>query len=141
MPGLGIKPLKDEKTETAVPVKLGEKTIGYLRIGRVLRRSPSKADTGKVSRTLLEHGVPFTTELRNACEPNPLIAPEKYGAIVRLLTFFATQLSHLINQIALEKQNAEPPIVQKARVFGQPPTKFRSDLSSSGRQSMVKSRE
>ena len=28
-------------TETAVPVKLGAKTIGYLRIGQVLRRSPT----------------------------------------------------------------------------------------------------
>ena len=211
-------------TETAIPVKLGEKTIGYLRIGQVLRRSPSRADTEKVSRTLIEHGVCFATELRTAWEHNPLIAPEKYGAIVRLLTFFAAQLSALINQIALEKQNAEPPLVQKAReyisknktkslslaevakaagasvfhfckvfkrstglkftdyvarvrledaktqllnpnrriseiaydvgfqsltqfnrmfkrVFGQSPTKFRSHLSSSGRQSMVKSRE
>jgi len=104
-------------TETAVPVKLGEKTIGYLRIGQVLRRSPSRADTKKVSRTLAEHDVRFTTELRKAWEHNPLIPPEKYGAIVRLLTFFAEQLSALINQIVLERQNAEPPLVQKAREY------------------------
>jgi AraC-like DNA-binding protein/ligand-binding sensor protein len=104
-------------TETAVPVKLGEKTIGYLRIGQVLRRSPSRADTEKVSRTLVEHGVRFTTELRKAWEHNPLIPPEKYGAIVRLLTFFAEQLSALINQIVLERNNAEPPLVQKAREY------------------------
>ena len=104
-------------TETAVPVKLGEKTIGYLRIGQVLRRFPSRADTEKVSRTLVEHGVRFTTELRKAWEHNPLIPPEKYGAIVRLLTFFAEQLSALINQIVVERNNAEPPLVQKARDY------------------------
>ena len=104
-------------TETAVPVKLGEKTIGYLRIGQVLRRSPSRADTEKVSRTLAEHDVRFTTELRKAWEHNPLIPPEKYGAIVRLLTFFAEQLSALINQIVVERNNAEPPLVQKARTY------------------------
>jgi AraC-like DNA-binding protein/ligand-binding sensor protein len=104
-------------TETAVPVKLGGKTIGYLRIGQVLRRSPSRADTEKVKRTLAEHEFRFTNEVRKAWEHNPLIPPDKYGAIVRLLTFFGEQLSALINQIVLEKQNAEPPLVQKAREY------------------------
>ena len=36
---------------------------------------------------------------------------------MRLLAFFAEQLSALINQIVLEKQNAEPPLVQKAREY------------------------
>ena len=29
-------------TETAVPLKLGQETIGYLRVGQVLRRSPTR---------------------------------------------------------------------------------------------------
>ena len=36
---------------------------------------------------------------------------------MRLLSFFAEQLSALINQIVLEKQNADPPLVQKARAY------------------------
>ena len=39
-------------TETAVPVKLGAKIIGYLRIGSVLRHTPAKSDTSKVGREL-----------------------------------------------------------------------------------------
>src|SRR5262249_23022681 len=31
-------------TETAVPIKLGQRTIGYLRIGQVLRHMPAKID-------------------------------------------------------------------------------------------------
>ena len=104
-------------TETAVPVKLGEKTIGYLRIGQVLRHTPGKSDTAKVAQTLSKHGVRFTPKLRKAWEHNPLIPPDKYGAIVRLLTFFAEQLSGLINQIVVEKNNAEPPLVLKARKY------------------------
>ena len=104
-------------TETAVPVKLGGKRIGYLRIGQVLRHMPVKVDTTKVSCELERNGVPFTGEIRKAWEKNPLIQPDKYNAIVRLLTFFAEQLSALINQIVLEKQNAEPPLVQKARQY------------------------
>jgi AraC-like DNA-binding protein len=104
-------------TETAVPVKLGEKTIGYLRIGQVLRRSQQKADTENVKRALAEHGFRFTNEVSEAWEHNVLIPPDKYGAIVRLLTFLAEQLSPLINQIMREKENAEPFLVRKARAY------------------------
>jgi len=104
-------------TETAVPVKLGDKLIGYLRIGQVLRHTPLKSDTDKVARTLSAHGVRFTNKIRDAWEKNALIPPDKYNAIVRLLTFFAEQLSALINQIVLEQQNAEPPLVRKAREY------------------------
>jgi AraC-like DNA-binding protein len=104
-------------TETAVPVKLGTETIGYLRIGQVLRRSPTSADTKKVSQKLESHGLRFTKQVRDAWEHNPLMPPDQYGAIVRLLTFFADQLSALINQIVVERQNAEPPLVQKARDY------------------------
>ena len=104
-------------TETAVPVKLGEKVIGYLRIGQVLRHTPLKSDTAKVARSLATHGIRFSEKFRSAWEKNPLIPPDKYNAIVRLLTFFAEQLSALINQIVLEKQNAEPELVRKAREY------------------------
>lgn len=104
-------------TETAVPVKVGVETIGYLRIGQVLRRSPSAGDTRKISQKLESHGLRFSKRVRDAWEHNPLIPPEQYGAIVRLLTFFADQLSALTNQIVLEQKNAEPPLVQKAREY------------------------
>jgi AraC-like DNA-binding protein len=104
-------------TETAVPVRLGQRTIGYLRIGQVLRHMPVKSDTTKVGRELERHGLRLTGELRKTWEKNPLIMPDKYNAIVRLLTFFAEQLSTLTNEIVLESQNAEPPLVQKARDY------------------------
>ena len=104
-------------TETAVPVRLGQRTIGYLRIGQVLRHMPVKSDTTKVGRELERHGLRLTGELRKAWEKNPLIMPDKYNAIVRLLTFFADQLSALTNEIVLESQNAEPPLVQRARDY------------------------
>jgi AraC-like DNA-binding protein/ligand-binding sensor protein len=104
-------------TETAVPVKLGSETIGFLRIGQVLRRSPTSADTKKLADKVESYGLSFTQKLREAWENNPLIPPERYGGMVRLLTFFADQLSALINQIVVEQQNTEPPLVQKARDY------------------------
>jgi len=104
-------------TETAVPIKLGQRTIGYLRIGQVLRHTPARSDTTKVSRELGRNGVRFTGEIRKAWKKNPFIPLEKYNAIVRLLTFFAAQLSALSNQLVTEKNNAEPPLVLKARGY------------------------
>ena len=104
-------------TETAVPVQLGGKTIGFLRIGQVLRRSAIQSDKSRAAARLKECGVPFAGTLRQAWEATPIIPKDKYSAIVRLLSFFGEQLSALINQIVLERQNAEPPIVQKARAY------------------------
>jgi len=117
----GIKPRTETcpfgLTETAVPVLLGEETIGFLRIGQVLRRSAIQSDKTRAATKLAECGVPFTGGIRKAWETTPIIPKEKYGAIVRLLTFFAEQLSALINQIVLEKQNSEPLLVRKARAY------------------------
>jgi AraC-like DNA-binding protein len=102
-------------TETAVPLKLGREMIGYLRVGQVLRRSPSQADTRKAGRAIAHAGASFTPALRRAWEKNPFIPGDRYSAIVRLLTFFAEQLSALSNQLLVEEQNREPTIVSRAR--------------------------
>ena len=104
-------------TETSVPVRLGEATIGFLRIGQVLRRSAIQSDKRRAALKLAECGVPFTGGIRKAWEATAIIPKEKYGAMVRLLTFFAEQLSALINQIVLEQQNVEPLLVRKAREY------------------------
>jgi len=104
-------------TETAVPVRLGEETIGFLRIGQVLRRSAIQSDKSRAAAKLAQCGVPFTGGIRKAWETTPIIPKDKYGATVRLLTFFAEQLSALVNQIVLEKHNSEPPLVRKARDY------------------------
>jgi AraC-like DNA-binding protein/ligand-binding sensor protein len=104
-------------TETAIPVESGEQIIAYLRIGQVLRHAPLQSDTMKVTRELARQGVAFDEQLRAAWNLNPLIPPVKYSATIRLLSFFGEQLSALANQIMLERQNAEPPLVQKARDY------------------------
>jgi AraC-like DNA-binding protein len=117
----GIKPCTETcpfgLTETAVPVRLGEKTIGFLRIGQVLRRSAIESDRRRAGAKLKECGVPFIGNISQAWEATTIIPKDKYGAIARLLTFFAEQLSTLSNQIMLEEAKAEPLMVQKARIY------------------------
>jgi AraC-like DNA-binding protein len=82
-----------------------------------LRRSPSQADTKKAGRAVEHAGATFSPALRQAWEKNPFIPGERYNAIVRLLTFFAHQLSALSNQLMVEEQNREPALVAKARRY------------------------
>ena len=51
-------------TETAVPLKLGGKTIGYLRVGQVLRRSPSRADTARLGHSAAPRSIGRTRSHR-----------------------------------------------------------------------------
>ena len=120
-------------TETAVPVRFGGETIGFLRIGQVLRRSATRVDKVRVAAKLRKCRVPFTNSIRNAWEATPIIPKDKYNAIVRLLTFFAEELSTSINQIVLEKQNSEPPLVRKAREYAKQHKLERIPLSTVAR--------
>ena len=104
-------------TETAVPVRLGEETIGFLRIGQVLRRSAIQSDKTRAAAKLAECGVPFTGGIRKAWETTPIIPKDKYGAIVRLLTIFcrATLGPHQPNR-ARETERRAAPGAQGARI-------------------------
>ena len=104
-------------TETAVPLKLGARTIGYLRVGQILRQTPSRSDTARLVRTMNRIGIPLTGKIRKAWERNPVLPAERYKGIVRLLTFFAAQLSSLSNQLLVEQQNQEPLLVIRARQY------------------------
>ena len=58
-------------TETAIPINLGSRVMGYLRIGQVLRHTPARSDESKLGQELNRHGVPFTPELRKAWSKTP----------------------------------------------------------------------
>src|SRR5947209_324889 len=55
-------------TETSVPVRLGDKTIGFLRIGQVLRRSAIESDKKRAAAQLAKCGQSFTGTLGKAWE-------------------------------------------------------------------------
>ena len=71
-------------TETAVPVKTrGGKSIGYLRIGQVLRRPTDCGRHQKVSQKLEEsQACVLRTIPRRLGAPILLIPPEQYGATI-----------------------------------------------------------
>ena len=105
-------------SDTAVPVFLGLKTIGYLQTGQVLLRAPSKGQFQRIARQLVEWGSTLDMEqLEEAYLQSHVLTPAQYHAMVKLLEIFAQHLSTLSNQIALQEANAEPPIIHRAKEF------------------------
>ncbi len=106
-----------EMIDSAVSVKLGPEVIGFLQTGQVFCSPPTAAQFARVSERLRAWDVPVTSQIEAAYFKTPVMSPEQYESMVRLLAIFAEQLSGLANQIALHSDNAEPPMIKRAKDF------------------------
>jgi AraC-like DNA-binding protein/ligand-binding sensor protein len=105
-------------TEAAVPVRLGQEPIGFLQTGQVFERKPTEAQFEKAAKELEEMGLKLPrTELREAFFNTPVVSRRKLDAVTHLLNVFGEHLSLLSNQIAVQRSNAEPPVITKARQY------------------------
>jgi AraC-like DNA-binding protein/ligand-binding sensor protein len=104
-------------TETTVPVRLGDRVIGFLATGQVFTRRPNVAAFKQSIRRLFPLGSTAQKKAAQLWKKSPVMPASRYQATVQLLTFFASQLSALSNQIVTEQANAEPHIVTRARQF------------------------
>jgi AraC-like DNA-binding protein/ligand-binding sensor protein len=102
--------------EAAVPVRLGDKVIGFLQTGQVLLEKPSSAKVEKVVAHAREQGSEEKPEaLRDAYLKTPVISREKFLSTLQLLNIFGELLSIKSNQVAVAQANAESPVVTKAK--------------------------
>jgi ligand-binding sensor protein len=104
--------------DTTIPVSVGSDVIGYLQTGQVALRKPTQAGFTRVTEQLIAWGVKIDLgELQDAYFHSKVLSKEQYEAMVRLLEIFAKHLSVLANQILVEKQNGEPPLISRAKQF------------------------
>lgn len=104
--------------DTAVPVQVDNKIIGFLQTGQVLLKKPTKAQFDRTAKKLMEWGLDVDLRaLEEQFFATRIIKPAQYEAMVRLLTIYAQHLSLVCNQILVQQQNAEPPKIAKAREF------------------------
>jgi len=104
--------------DTAIPVSVGNNVVGFLQTGQIALRNPSEVGFSKVSQQLLSWGVKVDlTELQDAYFHSKVLSKPQYTAMVRLLEIFAKHLSVIANQIVVEQENQEPPLIQKARHY------------------------
>ena len=103
---------------TAVPVKLGERTIGFLLTGQVALELPSPARFEAIARQLTDWGVPIDRKrLEDAYYHSRVLSPDQYAGLVRLLEIFGQQLSAMANRMMVQDAEAEPPMVRRAKAY------------------------
>ena len=104
--------------DSAVPVRTGDKTIGYLQTGQVFRRKPTEAQFDRTAKLAKDGGVTVGTEdMHKAYFSTSILAPKRHEAAISLLQIFADHLGMVSNQIMVRNANAEPPMITRAKQF------------------------
>jgi len=120
MPGPGAKTVTcfAGLCDTGVPVKVGEKIIGYLQTGQVALRKPNEVQFDRITQQVIDWGVTVDlTQLKDAYYHSRTLAPQQYTAMVKLLEIFASHISTLANDIVVQEDEAESPMIRRARAY------------------------
>ncbi|HEY5040542.1 MAG TPA: PocR ligand-binding domain-containing protein, partial [Verrucomicrobiae bacterium] len=104
--------------ETAVPVRMGDQLIGFLTTGQMFCKKPTETQFNHTMKQLASWGVPADKkELRPAYFDTRVLSARQHESVVKLLTIFAEHLSMVSNQIVVREQNAELPVITRAKQF------------------------
>ena len=107
-----------ELSETVVPVRSGDRLLGYLQTGQVFLRPPGRRRLQSALRELgIAPGEPGTAELESAYFHSRVISRKAYAAMLRLLAIFAEHLGAVSSQIMVRAATNELPSMTKAREF------------------------
>ena len=104
--------------ETAVPLKFGPQTVGFLQTGQVMLQKPTEAAFNRAVGQAAKLGVDINhPQEREAYFQTPVVSDKKLESSSRLLSIFADHLSMKGNQLALLEGSAEPAMIIKVRKF------------------------
>lgn len=104
--------------DTAVPLKLGDRLLGFLHTGQIFRRKPAPGQFEKLTQLLAQWGLQGETEkLKTAYMDTRVMTAKEHESVVKLLAIFAQHLSLLSNQILVQQENAEPPMIHRAKQY------------------------
>lgn len=104
--------------DVAVPVRMGEQLIGFLTTGQVFNRKPTEAQFNRTAKLMEEWGVKADmAEMRKTYFDTKVLSARQHSSVVKLLSIFAEHLSMVSNQIVVQEQNAEPPVITRAKQF------------------------
>ncbi len=106
-------------TASAVPVKVGNVIVGYLKTGQVFSRAPDEDQfetlLGSIGRRTLDDTTRET--LRVAYFQTRAVEPERYASMITLLQSFAEQLGRHAESLAIIEEGKEPVAIAKARRY------------------------
>jgi AraC-like DNA-binding protein/ligand-binding sensor protein len=104
--------------DTAVPVRLGERLIGFLQTGQVLRKRATPSQIERAAKLIAEWGLQMSRErLQGVYFGTRVLSSKQYDAMIKLLSIFAEHISVVSNQIIVHRENAESPVIKRAKDF------------------------
>jgi len=105
-------------SESAVPVYVGDHILGFLETGEVMLKNPTKKHFASITRQLRAWGYKTDwKQLERAYFRSRVLAPDRYRAMLRLLSIFAQHLSVLSNQLVVRCEKDESANMARARQF------------------------
>jgi len=104
--------------DTVVPIRIGKELLGFLQTGQVFTRKPTRAQFDRAARQLFDWGLKADfKQVEEAYFHTRVITAKQYEAMIRLLAIFGQHLSEISNQLAVQQENSEPPIIARAKQF------------------------
>ena len=104
--------------ETAVPVRLSDRLIGYLQTGQLFRKKPTEAQFGRVAKQVSEWGLEINRDtLKKAYFAGKVVSVKEHDSVVKLLTIFAQHLAMISNQVFIQQENSESPVIKRAKDY------------------------
>src|SRR5439155_15843499 len=102
-------------SESAVPVYVGDHILGFLEPGEVMLKNPTKKHFASITRQLRAWGYKTDWKrLERAYFRTCVLSPDRYRAMLRLLSIFAQHLSILSNQLVVRREEHEPTNMARA---------------------------
>jgi AraC-like DNA-binding protein len=104
--------------DTAVPVRLSDKLIGFLQTGQLFRKKPGNVQFARAARVVAEWGVDVDRNaLQKAYFAGKVVTAAQHESTVKLLSIFAQHLAIVSNQVIIQQENAEVPVIKKAKEY------------------------
>jgi AraC-like DNA-binding protein len=104
--------------DIAVPVRLSDKLIGFLQTGQLFRKKPTKIQFARAARLVAEWGINVDRAvLQKAYFAGKVVTAAQHESTVKLLAIFAQHLAIVSNQVIIQQENSEMPVIKKAKEY------------------------
>jgi len=105
-------------SDTAVPIRFGERLVGFLQTGQVFRKKPTEKQFNRAATLVAQWGLDIETDrFKEAYFSGEVLSFQKHESVVKLLSIFGQHISILSNQILMQRASAEPPAIARAKQF------------------------
>ena len=104
--------------DIAAPVRMSDRLIGYLQSGQFFSRKPDGRQFERAAKLAVKWGLDVDRKkLKEVYYSTKVVPARQQKSALKLLTIFAQHLAMLSNQVFIEQENAESPIIRRAREY------------------------